>query len=322
MARRKLKQKKKQRDDAESTRFGFLRLGGEHRSRTVRGAVWLAAIGCVAIGICIGLARLETRVHALDRYDRSLTLRWVDLPDWLQLPDNKHILDGLARRVDLRAEDRLLDPCLAERLGRVLCEPTVGWIKSVDRVAVEPDGVVSIRCKFRRPVSWVQHGRYCYLVDAEGVRLPGRYAVSDCDDSSLMLIEAVRLDPPATGSVWRGADLAAGLRLVTLLTDKPFRHQIVSVDVANHDGRCDRSRPHIELATDRAGSRVWWGRPPDEEFGTEITASQKITLLDTLYRQWGRIDMNRSYVNIMTWPDRIAMPATERPAKNGRLLRG
>ena len=322
MARKKLKTKKNRAFGTEGAASWRLALDPGTRSRLLRGGVWLTVTCVLAVGIGLGFRRLEGKVHSLEEFDRPLTLAWVDLPDWLRLPDNQHILDSLSREVGLREDDRLLDPHLAERLGRALSDPGPGWIKSVDCVRVHPDGKVAIRCQFRRPTAWVRYGKFGYLVDDEGVRLPGRYDPADCRGSSLMTITGVRMAPPADGEPWPGPDLGSGLRLVGMLADKPFRHQVVSVMVDNHEGRVDRGRPHIELATDRRGSRVWWGRPPDEEFGKEISAAQKITLLETLYRRWGRIDMNRAYVNIMTWPDRIAMPATQRPAKRGRLLRG
>jgi hypothetical protein len=291
----------------------------------LRGAVWTALIAAVAVGVCLGFGRLAEKVHALDRFDRELVLEWTDLPGWLRLRDNRHILEGLAQRVDLRPQDRLRDPELAERIGQALSAPDVGWIKSVDRVTVQPNGVVSVRCQFRHPSAWVRRGRYCYLIDDTGVRLPGQYVPDDCTGGALLVIDGVQQSAPDVGGAWRGADLAAGLRMAVLLAAKPFRSQVTSVIVENYDGRLDRSRPHIELATDRPGSRVWWGRPPEEEFGTEITATQKVTLLQTLYEQYGRIDMGQPYVNIMTWPDRIGVPAPPAPPpieKPARARRG
>ncbi len=296
-------------------------LTGFIRSR--RRSVWRAvALGLSLSVVIVGLIRLNDYVHRMKTYDVALALEWTDLPDWLRTPDNRHVLDSLVRVVDLKPSDRLLDPHLAERIGSALTAPEVGWVRSVDRVRIEPTGVVAIRCRFRRPTAWVRHGKYCYLVNEEGVRLPGCYEVEDCRAGALLMIDGVAVAPPAVGRPWPGADLASGLRLSAMLVDKPFRHQIGSINVANHQGRRDRSRPHIELATDRKGSRIWWGRPPEEDYGTEITASQKLLLLETIYRQWGRIDMNRSYVNIMTWPDRVAMPALMQSSAQGRLLRG
>lgn len=288
-----------------------------------RRSIWQAvALGLSLSVVVFGLVRLNDYVHRMPAYDRPLMLEWAELPEWLAMAENRHVLDSLVRVVDLQPTDRLLDGQLAERIGSALASPEIGWVKSVDRVRIEPTGVVAIKCQFRRPTAWVRHGKYCYLVDGEGVRLPGSYEVEDCRASALLMIEGVAAAPPAVGLPWIGADLVSGLHLSALLVDKPFRHQIGSVIVSNYQGRRDRSRPHIELATDRKGSRIWWGRPPEEDFGTEITASQKLLLLETIYRQWGRIDMNRSYVNIMTWPDRVAMPAVMQSSAQGRMLRG
>jgi hypothetical protein len=273
-------------------------------------------------GVGWSLRRLESFVHAKDSYQRALTLEWIDLPDWLRMPENGHILDSLVARVNLRDCDRMLDEQLAFRLGTTLAAPEVGWVKSVDRVQVRPEGVVAIKCRFRQPRAWVKQGSCCYLVDEENVRLPGRYDAIDCQGSALMTIVGVRSKPPVVGQCWTAADLTDGARLVALLSTKPFRDEITSVNVSNHDGRVDRSRPHIELVTAAKGSRIWWGLPPEREHGKEITAAQKVTLLETLYRQWGRLSVNRPYIDIRTWPDRIAMPMVIPTSTQPRVLRG
>lgn len=322
MSRKKSKTRKNREPDSEKAGTWLWSLEPEARLRLRRGVLWTMATCVLAVAIWATLGAMERKVHAHDRYDRSLTLKWVGLPDWLELEDNRHILDGLTRCAGLTTADRPLDAGLAERIGRALSQPHIGWIKATDSITVRPDGVVSVQCRFRRPSAWVRHGEYCYLVDDEGTRLPGRYNTAECRQSVLLMVEGVRNGPPDVGRAWRGGDLSSGLRLVALLKDRPFRKQVTSVVVANHDGRLDRSRPHLELATNRKNSRIWWGRSPNEEFGTEITAAQKITLLETLYNQWGRIDMNRAYVNIMTWPDKVSMPVDSRPAKPTVLLRG
>lgn len=288
-----------------------------------RRTLWQGATAGVIFGaVAFGLVRLNGYVHRMKSYDIALSLEWVDLPDWLRTPDNQHVLDSLVRAVGLKPTDRLLDPQLAARIGSSLSAPEIGWVRSVDRVRIEPSGVVAIKCQFRRPAAWVHYGKLCYLVDEQSIRLPGVYEVDDCRGNALLMIDGVAVGPPKVGQSWPGADLTSGLHLSALLGDKSFRQQISSINVSNYRGRRDRSRPHIELATDRKGSRIWWGRPPGEDFGTEITAAQKVLLLETIYRQWGRIDMNRSYVNVMTWPDRVAMPAVMQSSAQSRLLRG
>lgn len=281
----------------------------ESRRRLWRAALLTVSTAIAASGVGLGLTALERRVHALPRTRRVLALQWDRLPDWLKLPENQHILETLADRVRLGPNDRLLDRSLARRIGTALADPSVGWIKRVDRVTIQPNGVVRIRCRFRRPTAWVRRGSQCYLVDAESVRLPGRYAVSECSKSALLMISGVRLPPPEVGHLWPGADLSSGLKLAALISGRSFRDQIDRIIVANQDGRIDRNRPHIELATDRPGARIWWGRPPEEEYGTEITARQKLTLLEMLHRRWGRIDLNRAYVDIRTYPDSVSLPA-------------
>lgn len=285
---------------------------------------WLILVACVAVPVMLAVAfgRLERYVHALPRYDRPLVLKWVDLPDWLRVSENRHVLDALATTANLDARDRLLDTELAARIGESLSRPSAGWVRRVERIRIEPDGEVAIKCSFREPAAWVRRGDRAMLVDPEAVRLPGVYDTRDCRDGALLVIDGVEAPAPEVGSVWPGADVVAALRLSALIAGEPFRHQIAGVTVANHDGRRDRSRPHIELLTDVKSNRIWWGRAPGEEFGTEITASQKVTLLGTLYRQFGRVDMNRAYVNIMTWPDRVAMPAGAEVEARSRLLRG
>jgi hypothetical protein len=284
------------------------------------GSTGLVALTLLIIGY--SLRQAETFVHSLARYDRPLILEWRQLPDWLTTADNGHILDALVQRVALHDADRQLDATLAARLGAGLTEPDVGWIKSLEQVRIRPDGVVEVDCRFRRPAAWVKLGRYCYLLDDENVRLPGRYHAEDCQGTRLMTITGVRGKPPGVGQKWAAADLDAGQRLVAILTEKPFAREIVAINVANHDGRMDRNRSHIELVTENNGSRIWWGRSPRQEMGIEISASQKLILLDTLYRQWGRLDMDRPYIDIRTWPDRIAMPMLIPASDPARVLRG
>lgn len=295
---------------------------GVTRAWLLRSAVLTLLIAGLVGVSAWGLRRLERTVHARENFQQPLTLEWVDLPEWLRMPENGHVLDSLVARVNLHETDHMLDPDLASRLGAALTAPDVGWVKALDRIDVRPDGVVAIKCSFREPRAWVKQGSSCYLVDSENVRLPGRYDAVDCQGSALMTIIGVRGKPPAVGQHWTTPDLASGARLVSLLSTRSFHEDIAAINVSNHDGRVDRSRPNIELVTAAKGSRIWWGLPPDQEHGKEISAAQKVTLLETLYRQCGRLSVNRPYIDIRTWPDRIAMPMAIPSSTQPRVLRG
>lgn len=254
------------------------------------------------------LGYLENHVHGMAKYDKFvLAIEWQDLPDFLRRPDNRHILDSIQSRIDLRPTDRILDAGLAARVGGSLAEPSIGWVRSVDRVTVRPDGTVAIKCTFREPAAYVQHGEACYLVDQDGFLLPGWYRPEDCTTSKLLLISGVKQTPPSVGHQWIGDDLQSGLRLAGLISGRAFRDQVDRIIVSNYSGRVDRKRPGIELATTRPGSRIWWGLAPNQENGTETTTEQKLALLDWLYREHGRIDLNRAYVDVRTHPTSVSI---------------
>ncbi len=272
-----------------------------------RGGAKLAVLCGIVAGLHWGLARLEAHVHRLPQYRKVLALQWEGLPELFQRPYNRHIIEGLTRKADLRSADRLLDEELARRIATNLSDTGIGWIKSVDRVTVRPDGMVSVRCQFREPVAFVRHQDWCYLVDRESALLPGKFRPEDCEATSLLCITGLRSGPPPVGHAWPGDDLRSGLRLAALIDQRPFREQIEYIVVSNHEGREDKTRPHIELATNHRGSRVWWGRTPYEEHGLETTAHQKLALLDWLYNEYGRIDLNRAYVDLRTHADSVSM---------------
>lgn len=279
------------------------------RNVFVRGGVALAVLA----GVVVGLRSLERRVVAMPRYHEPLRIEWVGLPSWLAAPANQHIVADLTETCGLTLDDRLLDPLLAQRIGERVAAADVAWIAALERVEIRPDGVLAVHCKYRSPMAWVRPGaagRVCYLVGDDGVRLPGAYPSSEVVDSTLVVVEGVSGEVPPVGEAWHAADVRAGIRVVQVCAARPFMSQIRRVLVDNHRGRRDPLRPQIELATDRAASRIWWGRAPGEESGCEISAAQKVALLESLYRQSGRIDMNRSYVNVTTWPDRVSAPAT------------
>ncbi|MCZ6683008.1 MAG: hypothetical protein O7B26_07480 [Planctomycetota bacterium] len=321
MTKKKLKMKRRGGGTSDGVAFWRSGMSDELRGRIFRGAVVLLMAGSVALGLRTGLVALESHVHKDARFDRKLALHWAGpMPSWLGLPENRHIREDIERHAGLRPHDDILDAGLASRIVQSLSRPGIGWVERVNRVTVRPNGVVELDCRFRRPAAWILHRGYCYLVGDSGVRLPGKYDPGDCSGSNLLMIDGVGKAPPEVGRMWEGEDLVAGLKLASLIGGRPFQHQVSRIIVSNYDGRHNSHRPHIELATDFQDARILWGRAPDEEFGMEITAAQKIAVLEALYRESGRIDMRRSYVDIMTYPsDRVAMPEI---AGSGGSIRG
>ncbi len=186
---------------------------------------------------------------------------------------------------------------------------------------VERGGVLAIECTYRMPTAWVQQEDRCYLVDGQGYRLPGVYDPYEADQAGLVTVLGVAAAPPEIGRAWQGMDVQAGLRLAALL-QSALKGKIAAVEVANYRGRSDPMAPDIKLQPRQLSSEIFWGHAPEEEFDMELTATDKIKLLEDNLKRYGRIDGNRPYLDIRTTPpyqpvDRPAESAPKVVARRG-----
>lgn len=281
-----------------------------HWPATIRGIAGRAGFAAATvILVIVGMRVLERFVGTLPPYTRPLTLQWENLPDWLRAKANGHVLDELTEACGLTFDDHMLDAHLAERIGQRLSAPGLAWVRRVERIEVRSGGIVAVSASFRRPAAWVRRGDACYLIADDGVRLNGRYSRASVAGSAMIVLDGVRGPVPAVGSAWDDPDVRAGLRLVQACATRAFRDQIASIRMQRVVGRDSTATTQFELVTDRGQSTICWGRPPGHEDGCEISAEQKLALLESLYRQSGRIDMHCDHVNITTWPDRVALKA-------------
>ncbi len=265
------------------------------------------ALSLAVVGV--GLRRLESWVENRRSPVPEIAMEWADLPKWLQLPDNRHVLDDLERCAGVANEHDWNDADLTRRVAARLSDPEVGWIRRVIRVVKQAPNRLVVHGEYREPVAWIPRGNHAFLVDDAGVRLPGRYARAAISDTTLIDVIGVRRDPPPVGSTWQGDDVSGAMRLVRLVETQPFRNQVSGISVENFESR-RTGRSKLELLTDRPGARIWWGSVPGFEDAVENTAAEKLLLLRNLYHRTGRIDLNRDYVDIMTWRDRVAVSAT------------
>lgn len=276
---------------------------------TRTGAQYAVIVLAILLPLLLGMQRLERFVSGLPAFDVPLTVEWDRLPTWLALPANQRIVDSLQEACGLTPDDRLNRPGLAADVATRVLQHDPGWIERLEGVEVRPNGVVSIRARFREPFVWVCHDDAAYLVDRRGERLPGSYARSSVTEGPLLILEGVQSPPPPVGRAWCGNDVRAGLKVAAAIESRCFRPQVTRVLVREMSPLRGRTRPRIDLATDRPGARIVWGRAPGDEDGVEIAASRKLALLESLYRRFGRIDLGRSYVDVTTWLDHVAMPA-------------
>jgi len=274
MARRRKRKTKKAQTDAAATAGWYSRLSEPARQRLRR---WLgrAAVAAVLIAAAaMGGTALERYVHALPEMRPELSVALEDLPEWVV---RNSIDRQVLREVRLEPGTELLDPSLARHVGEQLAASA--WVRQVRRVLKHPDGRVTARCEFRRPMVLVQSGAMFYAVDRDGVRLPGSYSSSP----GWLLIQGIEAAAPAPGEVWPGADLAKAVEMADLVDSAPtVRRRIAGIRMHNYAGRRDPAESHVVLVVAggaNGGGQVLFGAAPGEEIPPELDAEQKVRRL-------------------------------------------
>ena len=265
--------------------------------RVVRVGGGLAFVVCIAAATLLGLFGLDAHVKQTLARGVTPTVSFTNLP-----PDLAELMqhDLQSALSDLIERDWTDDRLCRDMAGRL---SQVGWVAEVNYVRRLANGRFEVNCRYRRPFALTRSGMEFFLVDGDGIRLPGVYRY----DPSWPLIQGVSGAAPDPGKPWFGEDLQAGLGIIGAVARKPFASQITAVLVDNFVGRVDRARTHIELATDRAGGRIRWGSAPGHEL-EENTVEQKLAILDANYRRTGRVDADHAVIDISTRPDRFTVP--------------
>jgi len=271
--------------------------------RFLRGALAVTLPLIVGVLVALAFGRLGEGLAGAPAYQMSRDcLRLVEGPDWM----TPAILAEIDVRQELPERFSLLDPTLCERIARAY-EKTV-WVERVDRVVKRDPRVTSgrppleVSLKFRRPIAFVQMaGRDgFYLVDAQGVRLPGVYREPRLGQTRLLVITGCREPTPQPGRVWQGASLQAGVRVAEAVTPRRERFRLTTVDVSNFGGRRDPRDTEIALYT-TGRTQIKWGKAPTPEAAMlqEKSLGAKVGYLDFVYeRLGGRIDGVLSYIDI------------------------
>ena len=284
--------KKKTSDQPKLLARAWESLGEAGRGKAMRLLLQMTAGICVVIGVVYVLGVLESFVEARTPVDPPLRLTLRGVPGAYRGRTAREILG----EAEAAAAAGWSDDMLVERIGRRIAD--VGWIKEVKRIEKLYDGRVLIDCEYRIPMALVERAGEYYLVDREGVRLPGQYV----NDPRYRLIAGVDAWAPEPGQPWEGEDLQAGLALLELLRNEPYWEQISAVSVHNFRGRADSRGPQIELVTIPAGpgrvaGRIRWGSALGEEI-EEPTPEEKLATLRTNHTRYQRIDCNQMWIDV------------------------
>ncbi len=259
--------------------------------------VLLLVLSSLTVAV-MGASRLDDYV-TLQVRDRAgpANLAFSDLPDGLRSLALAELTASVDDVLDHDWTDDRMCRDIASRIA------TVGWVDRVDYVRRRGDAVFEVHADYRMPFALVGESDQFYLVDRDGVRLPGAYDRSP----QWPVISGVAVQAPEPGARWSGEDLQAGLRILDLLHAEPFDDEVREVVVQNFDGRMDARRTHIELITDQPGGSVHWGSAPGWEI-EENTVAAKLAILRENHRRTGRLDAGHAVIDIAVYPDRYTIP--------------
>ncbi len=299
------------------------RAGGWALSRPgVHVSVWLAVAAAMVAGT-VALSQAEAQMLGPNRNGEvaEIRIRLADRPAWLPSYVVRKVIASC--RIGGRG---FYDDGLVTKVHEDIAQsPWVRSVQSVRKRLCRDDrlgliGVVEISCTFRRPVAAVRlddrFGRASQsvaYVDRHGVVLPygevpkfiakipdrdGRistrtYATLQAAppqakvyNAHYPLIKGVMQRPPAHGEAWASRDLHAGLRLLSLLADRPYANQITVVDIRNFDGRISQDEAHLRMLAQIGRSKpttIVFGRFPNPRGDWVISPERKLSYLDSYF---------------------------------------
>ncbi len=251
----------------------------------------------------------------------SYRVELLDAPGWMSLSLLRELHEALTPRAEFSDESLCYD---VHRLGQV--NPWVAQVQLVRRVrSTAGRGLVQVRATYRQPAAQVQHAGRVYFVDKDGVVLPSGstpkwaakvgqayryYTVADAVPLTArplrihyVLIQGVETPPPAVGQAWRAADLANGLKLSGLISDRHWANQITVVDVRNHRRRISESEPELRLYAQSGQGRatdIRFGRFPFSQGGDWVVSpTRKLKYLDEYVAQHnGQLAGLNAYIDV------------------------
>jgi len=255
--------------------------------QTCVGLAWVLAVGGIITAWAMGVPRLQA--FASQRANvNQVTVKFVNPPPWF----NGELQESLTMTAELQLQSG--DPLRRDELLAVKdALLNTRWFDSILQVRRAKMDVVEIEAKFVRPYAVIRDRSGYHLVDDQGKLLPKFWKLTEQparrdaqtnQKRPIIAITGPRFDRPSLGETWEGSDVFAGLQLLQILDDQPWRDQIKEVDISGYldDGP-------IRLRTD-IGSVIVWGGAPGEEPALEILAEEKLRRLHFLYQNYQRVD--------------------------------
>jgi len=211
----------------------------------------------------------------------GLTVEYPNPPKWA----SPQLIEEICLSSGIRSDDFLLDKDLTAKWSENLAQNP--WVKKVRQVHKSYTGLVKIDCELRQPVASVQGSGKVYYLDEEGVILPMVKLVEPY--GHVIALRGVTSSLPKVGQKATGADLAAGLQVLTMIRQVdqklPWQEQLwgdlAVLDVNNYAGRVNKMESHLTLMT-KNNTPIYWGVDVDRTMSF-YEAPVKVKL-ENLYR--------------------------------------
>jgi hypothetical protein len=249
-----------------------------------------SAILIVATAILIGVLALGGhkafslgRATVTDSERFRLSLREIEitpLPVWIRAD----LLGQVQRSAGLPDELSSLDIQLTSRLGEAFgANP---WVRKVREVRLIHPRTVRVGLTYREPVAVVQTAHSLHPIDRDAVLLP---AEDLTDPAIYVTISGVRSTPTSpAGTKWQDPVVQAAAITADTLAGYHLKLSISAIDVSEY--RPAATRPGAIMLLTEAGTRVKWGRPPDDDFPGEVSTQTKLTRLFKYLQDHGSLD--------------------------------
>lgn len=262
------------------------------------GARWVTipvvVTALIAAGCYLRWQKMRDKIVADPTYRVTReSIEMTPLPPWIHTDIAEEVLRGL----QLNTVASLVDDGLSEHLAKAFeLHP---WIARVIRVEKQYPAHVVVQVEYRRPVAMVEvpladgelpldqapmtpadeqagHALGVYPVDVTGVLLPTA-DFSRAEARHYPRLASIHSLPVGSvGTQWGDPRVTGGAEIAAILLadwEKLHLQQIIPSEQPQSGGSSDDYSYEI-LARD--GTRILWGQRPTSQFGSEVSAAEKV----------------------------------------------
>ena len=269
-------------------RVSFRRLrefASGHREGLLKWGTRAGAVGSLALIVLLVHRSVYNSLVARPEYRVKQAVSKVDVtPGWA----DPRTGEGVVHLRVSNEEWSLFDDTLVARIGRAFEKNA--WVKRVTTVErVFPDQL-QVKFELRKAHLAILKPNGLYIIDRDGVRLPGVYAEPPACESSVRFTGLASVPPPA-GQRWIDAEIGAALEMAALVGREPVfaKAKVATVDLANFGARLDKRRPEVALVTSN-GCTIEWGRVPSSTNVAEAPLADKLENLRRVVETWPALE--------------------------------